>query len=195
MSEKVLAINPAMASIFCHDFTIVPGGLGKVVRDYIALCGKEVDKNRAEGRNLTKQVIAYNIVRNDDKVLIYRRKNEEEPRLDGQICVGIGGHVKYEERFDLNAAALRELQEEIPSFKPRNHPPRLVALINKNNNETDRDHFGLVFSVNWDGDIIGLNGAEFINPWDISRYWNDLESWTRILYKELISKNWDNEWW
>ena len=104
------------------------------------------------------QLIAYVALRNPQGELWCYTRNGGDGRLDRRRSCGVGGHVEREDQRDtllatVNAAARRELSEELglpPAALPAITPQ---ALIYEGLSTIGRVHIGVLFIAEWEGDI------------------------------------------
>ncbi len=115
-------------------------------------------RNEVEEDPHYKQPIPYVVFvkteNNKMYVLAYRRSagsDYVEERLKGKWSIGVGGHIRKQEKenatvSNLIASALeREIKEELEiNFKPE---PKLIGFINYDSDELGQVHFGLVYIV------------------------------------------------
>lgn len=111
----------------------------------------EVSRGDAEENPNWKQPIPYVIVKRGDSVFVYERlKAGGESRLHDQLSIGIGGHMNVMHNFTKwttlsNLNMLREINEEINIKMGGPHDiPKVVGLINDDENEVGRVHIGIL---------------------------------------------------
>ena len=119
--------------------------------DRIHRKGFFMERNYCEKDSRFKQIIPYNIIAHEDRVLLLRRSaGQGEARLHHKYSIGVGGHlnpVDAEEQRDrvLVTGCLREIMEEIHVEEP--FEPLPVGIINDESNPVGSVHFGVVFLV------------------------------------------------
>ena len=110
-----------------------------------------MERRACETDSRFKQIIPYNIIAHEDRVLLLRRSaGQGEARLHHKFSIGVGGHINpvdAEEGRDkvLERGCLREISEEIRIDEP--FEPRPVGVINDESNPVGSVHFGVVFLV------------------------------------------------
>jgi predicted NUDIX family phosphoesterase len=158
-------------------------------------------REEAEKDFTLKQLIPYVIIVQDRKTLFYvRGKKTGESRLQLKGSVGIGGHINPVDdslfsnasdgsRGFYDAAVEREVSEEISIGKVLSK--RIVGLINDDDSEVGRVHFGVVHLwVLGPDEVKKAEGAitqlEFLTVGEIlSRKDVEVESWSRFCLTEI----------
>ena len=137
-----------------------------------------------------KQIIPYVVLRCGDSVFCYTRgKSQGEARLHRRRSVGVGGHVAEsdaEGRRSIEAyqmAMRRELDEEVEVASPG--AMRLVGLINDDSTPVGSVHLGVVHLLELERPEVrpreeGLAEAEFVPISQLSRSWDEFETWSQI---------------
>ncbi len=114
-----------------------------------------------------QQPICYSIIINPKtkKVFAYQRANRNsetsEARLNNRWTWGVGGHVeKIDENSDnpLHTSMLRELHEEVDVQGDIN--PKVIGYINDNSTEISKVHFGLIYVVETDAEVVLPKASE-----------------------------------
>lgn len=142
-----------------YPLGLLPFGTGEdryEPQRFDALLAKDayfVERDWAERQPAVKQVIPYNVVRCDGRILLVRRLAGGEARLADKHSIGIGGHVNPVDRAEgesvLDAGTRRELEEELDI--QGSWTVRRVGLINDDTNAVGAVHVGLVQVV----DVVG----------------------------------------
>lgn len=111
---------------------------------------KEVRRGDAENDVTLKQPIPYAVIRRGDEVFIYKRlKAGGEIRLHDQLSIGIGGHMNrindirnWGDNLQINF--FRELSEEIEIWGSVKLEPKIVGLINDDEDDAGLFHIGIL---------------------------------------------------
>jgi len=158
-----------------------------------------INRTDAETDPSYKQIIPYCIIRQNGKVLSYRRGvSGGENRLHGKLSIGVGGHInpvdtEFEDFPDLSFATIaliRELKEEIGvDLLTQSKSSKFVGYINDETNEAGQVHFGLAYVVDLIDDVEFafedcLNLPEWMGAEEIKKSEN-IEFWSEIFIKEL----------
>ena len=191
MSEKVLAIE----STLLESIGLFQGYITNIEK-YLPVIFKAdncifLDREKAEKDSKYKQLIAYVLLRYEDKIFSYiRGKYSNESRLIGRRSIGLGGHI---EPIDLDnssfsqkvyiRAAQREIEEEVVLKTTFNE--QIVALINDDSNSVSKVHLGVVHI--WDlaktyvqGKSEEITEYEFMTISQLNKLYTTLEPWSRI---------------
>lgn len=141
-----------------------------------------------------KQPIPYTIIRRGDEVFIYERlKGGGEERLHSQLSIGVGGHMNdlegtssWEETLEFNM--YRELGEELEIISSRYPEPKILGLINDEENEVGKVHICILTIIDLPKDAeVNVRETDTLDG-----YWirirdlkkvplvNRLESWSQI---------------
>jgi len=131
--------------------------------------GRFVDREWAEANPSVKQIVAYAILRREDRVLCLRRsKRGNRSTLRLRFTLMVGGHVD-----DLDSASshpledcvVREVAEELGVTA--SSKPRVLGVVADPSNEVGLLHLGVVFDLIADLDHIvvhrSYDKAEFVN--------------------------------
>lgn len=116
-----------------------------------------LERPRAERDPDFKQIIPYTVLRRSSEVFVFRRlSGGGEARLHHLRSIGVGGHIEPSERVDgdagaagawemIQAAARREICEEVHVEAPSPLELRYAGLLNDESNEVGTVHTGVVF--------------------------------------------------
>jgi predicted NUDIX family phosphoesterase len=168
------------------------------------------NRSEAEVNPAWKQLIPYIVLRDHrSNIFRYQRtKKVGEQRLASRFSVGVGGHLKYDDKLGKESpldGANRELQEELEIFDKVAfkagflHPDNIIlgnndilGFINDDSDEVGAVHFGLCLQV-YLPDYTGVRlreealvGGGFDRPKDVAQL--DLESWSKIVLGFLRGK-------
>ena len=145
-----------------------------------------------------KQLIPYVVLTHNKRVLTYIRHEGVEPRLQGMVSFGFGGHVTEKDVIkgsfaDTNTlwnAAKREIKEETGiSLRESNEP---FALINEDRTAVGRVHLGIVYLIDMartaDEQSLTDECTDFkLMPVANVHATKKLEPWSKILAKNIVS--------
>lgn len=143
-----------------------------------------------------KQIIPYNILRHQNRYLIYTRGGKSgEKRLQAKQSIGIGGHINpHDEREDSLGSTTyynaieRELQEEL--IIEGAHTQKVIGLINDDSNEVGQVHLGVVHLFDLNSDIVQANedaiqDLHFRSIEELVAGFDQLETWSQICVNHL----------
>jgi predicted NUDIX family phosphoesterase len=136
-----LLVNFEFKDGFCEDLTHF---------DEILEQAQFMTRNMVENDTSLIQIISYSVIECNEHILTYQRQGETESRLDGKMCVGIGGHINPIDALVSNRlapynASSREIYEETGINNPRLY--ELMGLIFDDAEEVGKVHLGVLFSV------------------------------------------------
>jgi len=155
--------------------------------------GEFVPRWQAEYNPEYKQIIPHIVIKNvtGNKVFATRRlEGSGEARLHNLISLGTGGHINPEDNAShieviIENASERELNEELyidPDWKGISQ-----GFLNDNLNSVSSDHLGVVIELIPKNDLVCVKEIDkhrgtFYSMKELSTMYNDMESWSRILY-------------
>jgi len=148
------------------------------------------DRSAAEVDPTRKQLIPYLLLRDGARWFLMRRTRAgADARLHDRWSIGVGGHVNPGDG-GLLGGLRREWQEELvtdaaPVFRP-------IALLNDDTTDVGAVHLGIVFVADAAGhrvDVRETNKLEgaFAEQAEIAQIRDQLETWSRIAFDELIA--------
>jgi predicted NUDIX family phosphoesterase len=163
------------------------------VLQIIAEHQESMPRHAAEVDPTYKQIISYMVFTCDGKLFVMQRKNKaNEQRLANKLSIGIGGHMRQK---DLQGDSLfdwihREFDEEV-SFEG-NLQMHTLGILNDDSNEVGQRHLGIVALLKGDNDQIALQGnelksGELLSMEECFERFDEFESWSQLVLKELIS--------
>jgi len=193
MQEQVLVvrtpdIDPLLGRPFCSEKC-------ERVMEHILSSHVFLTRDLAEHDPSFKQVIPYVLVRHKNKFLLLRRTaGQTEKRLHHKFSLGVGGHINPEPSLGRHANIVeagmhRELSEEVQVGG--HHRIKMLGTINDDSTEVSRVHLGLVFLLETDTAEFNVNEkdlmtAEWAEVRRIASVYNELESWSQILFDHCI---------
>jgi len=147
-----------------------------------------MERDLAESDISFKQIIPYVVLKDNNKVLLYKRtKKTSESKLHEKYSIGIGGHLDLSDKSQdsIMTGLLRELDEEV-DVKITNL--RFLGYINDDLNLVGQVHLGLVFIAESDSELKVKETDKMEAKWEetnnLSNYPN-LESWSQIIKDKI----------
>ncbi|MFA5061499.1 MAG: NUDIX domain-containing protein [Candidatus Pacearchaeota archaeon] len=131
---------------------------------------KYMKRGLAEEDPTHKQPVGYAMIVNPSlkQIFAYQRSakdaNYTEKRLQGKWSWGVGGHIEkvdIENGNPLHASMLRELEEEVNINGSVN--PKAIGYINDDSNDVGKVHFGVLYVVETDSEIVTPKDSEIDN--------------------------------
>ena len=165
-----------------------------------------------EADNSRKQPIAYTVFINPEegKIFAYERASDKtkyaETRLHGQISIGVGGHVRMEDKREnpgnpIRASLDREVHREETQHEGKISAPNLVGYINADNaRQVDSVHFGLLYVIEIKGNVrpkeAEIKSGQMVTFNEFRDLMKDpkceVEEWSKIAFdtvKRMYEKN------
>lgn len=149
-----------------------------------------------ERDDLRKQIVTYCVIEQGHSLLATKRIGGDG-RLQGEISLGVGGHVRGNE--SLLKGVDRELKEELDvSYDGKKLDYNIfdntiecksVGIISSGKTEVDRCHLGFFYLVEYDPEVeIEVTDDNLEGRWveDPGEFYNDLETWSQILVDEDV---------
>jgi predicted NUDIX family phosphoesterase len=140
-----------------------------------------------------QQIIPYVVFRHRDRYFLTKRlKASSEKRLRQQYSLGVGGHINPEDLRGgdpITDGMRREWEEEV--VYSGEFDARLLGLINEESAPVSRVHLGVVFLVAGSSPEIAIRetdklSGELLTLEEMRIYYLGMESWSQIVYEELI---------
>ncbi len=143
-------------------------------------------RDKAEQDATYKQIVSYIMcVHQKNLFLMQRNAQIHESTLANKYSLGIGGHLNaYDIARSVNLWGIREFCEEVIYHGSYSLKP--YAFINDNSNAIGSLHLGLVHIMEIEDQHIAIKSefrkGSFIKIEDIDSYYNNLESWSQLLF-------------
>ena len=162
--------------------------------------GKGLFRKRSgmEENSSFKQLITYAVISNEDSYYLFRRMaGQAEKRLHNKLHLGVGGHVNPDESFEPDTQYLiselkRELFEEVKFLNDCTiERITFTGFINDDTIPVGRFHLGLMYEIRISSRDIIINEtdkmcAEWVDRPDLGRYYEEMETWTKVIYDFYI---------
>lgn len=139
-----------------------------------------------------KQIIPYLVFKHEEKYFLMQRKEtSSEQRLKNKYSLGIGGHMRHEDL--LNGATIfdwaeREFNEEIEYTGTTTFTA--LGILNDDSTPVGQVHLGLVLLLEGDSSHIKirseLKSGQLLTALEIQNFYSDLETWSQIIFDELL---------
>lgn len=192
LSEMILAVKKEI--LFKEEYF---NGLKKLnnqeIEKYLNIIDKNkefIERDKAEKDLDYKQIIPYLIFNYQDKYFLMQRKSTAtEQRLKNKFSLGIGGHIREEDIKTKNIIdwAKREFEEEINYNQ--SYKVELIGILNDDSDPVGQVHIGFIFLIKGDSDQIKvrseLKSGELLNLSQLLSYYEEMENWSKIIYKYL----------
>lgn len=168
------------------------GGVAELLL-VLADCGEFRPRREVESQPEWQQVIPHLVVRDGDRVLTMRRlRAGSEPRLRGQVTLGVGGHINAEDGDPAEAwlaGSQREWREEVVC--ERELTGRAVGLLKDDAGAVGQVHLGVLILVDAQGAAVGVRERDKLEgrlaPVDeLGVYYLEMETWSQFVYDALL---------
>lgn len=143
-------------------------------------------RDKAEQDANYKQIVSYIMcVHKSNIFLMQRNAGIHESTLANKYSLGIGGHLNaHDIERNINLWGIREFYEEVIYHGSYSLKP--YAFINDNSNAIGSLHLGLVHIMKIKEEHIAIKSefrkGFFIKIEDVSSYYQNLESWSQLLF-------------
>ena len=144
-----------------------------------------------EADSTYKQIIPYMIFEHNGRYFLMQRQSKaSETRLQNKFTLGIGGHIRQEDIIGSTIFdwARREFHEEVVYNGKLTVKP--LGLLNDDSNAVGQVHIGFVLLLHGDSDTIKvkseLKNASLISLKECAAYFNNMETWSQIVYTFLL---------
>lgn len=199
MSENVLIIkNDLLPHIETKDCCLITENSERIF-DIILNNQSFMPRDKAEYNFEHKQVIPYVTVRhNNDYLLLKRTIQQAEKRLHNKYSLGIGGHINPLDDMDeaniIITSLYRELNEEV--LVKDQGGLSFIGIINDESNSVSRVHLGLLYvleSATPEFRVLETDKmtAQWVPEKDLRQYYENLETWSQVVYDHYILNNGD----
>ena len=140
-----------------------------------------------------KQIIPYLVFSHNNRYFLMQRTNKQtENRLRNKYSLGIGGHIRQEDLTDnsIFSWAQREFHEEVNYQDQFTITP--LGILNDDSNAVGQVHVGFIFLLQGTTPHISikseLKSGQLVSLDEASLYFNDMESWSQIVYEFLVQQ-------
>jgi len=145
-----------------------------------------------------KQIIPYSIISCNESFYLFRRTSgQREKRLHNKLHLGVGGHMNPVSSMEPNEKYLvnelkRELFEEVILLNGcLIEDIEFIGFINDDTTSVSRVHIGLLYIISLSNKDVIINETDkmtagWIDKTDISEYYNEMETWTKIAIDYLL---------
>jgi predicted NUDIX family phosphoesterase len=205
---------PVVARAAGHELVlVVPRGLAlpdgawnglrlRGVAELLQLVGQRGEfrpRAEVESQPAWQQVIPHLVVRSGDRVLAMRRlRAGSEPRLRGQVTLGVGGHINAEDGLPGEAwltGCRREWREEVVC--DRELTARAVGLIKDESGPVGRVHLGVLILVDAGGTEVLVRERDKLEGRmapvrDLGIHYLEMETWSQFVYDALLQGGLDS---
>ncbi len=192
LQEKVLVVPSEIINSLCpKPFSANTTG----VKEAAITKGRFLARKIAETDFNFKQIIPYVLVRHENRYILMRRTTKQtEARLHDKYSIGVGGHINDEDAAKgienvIHCGMRREIEEEIHIKDEKSC--ELVGVINDNSSEVSRVHLGLVYILTTGSSEFEITEKDkYTANWatvaEMQPYYEKMESWTQIVYDNLL---------
>jgi len=168
------------------------GGVGELLQ-VVADWGEFRPRSEVEGQPEWQQVIPHLVVQDGSRILTMRRlRAGSEPRLRGQVTLGVGGHINAgdgDPPAAWLAGCLREWQEEVVC--DRELSGRAVGLLKDDAGAVGQVHLGVLVLVDAAAAAVAVRERDKLQgrmaPVDeLGVYYLEMETWSQFVYDALL---------
>jgi len=186
--ELVLVVPRERALPQGSWYGLQQGGVGQLLQ-VIQQWGEFRPRSEVEAQPEWQQVIPHLVVRDGPRILTMRRlRAGSEPRLRGQVTLGVGGHINAgdgEPSSAWLAGCLREWDEEVVC--DRALPGRAVGLLKDDAGAVGQVHLGVLILVDAAGAEVEVRERDKLEgrmaPVDeLGVYYLEMETWSQFVY-------------
>ncbi|HEY6538117.1 MAG TPA: hypothetical protein VI138_03645 [Candidatus Dormibacteraeota bacterium] len=140
-----------------------------------------------------QQIIPHLVVRDRDRVLTMRRlRAGSEPRLRGQVTLGVGGHINASDgdrQTAWSAGCLREWGEEVVC--DREVTGHAVGLLKDDAGAVGRVHLGVLILVDAEAARIEVRERDKLEGRmagieELGVYYLEMETWSQFVYDAVL---------
>ena len=168
------------------------GGVEQLLQ-VVSRWGEFRPRSEVEGQPEWQQVIPHLVVRDRDRVLTMRRlRAGSEPRLRGQVTLGVGGHINASDGDPATAwlaGCHREWREEVVC--DRELTARPVGLLKDDAGAVGQVHLGVLIVVDADSAQVEVRERDKLEGRmapvkDLGVYYLEMETWSQFVYDALL---------
>lgn len=169
-----------------------PGGVEELL-EVIAHWGEFRPRSEVEAQPEWQQVIPHLVVRDGTRMLTMRRlRAGSEPRLRGQVTLGVGGHINAGDGAPAEAwlaGCLREWREEVVCN--RVVTGRAVGLLKDDAGAVGQVHLGVLILVDAEGAVVEVRERDKLEGRmalvdELGVYYLEMETWSQFVYDALL---------
>jgi predicted NUDIX family phosphoesterase len=174
------------------------GGVGELLK-VIEEWGEFRPRSEVEAQPEWQQVIPHLVVQDGARILTMRRlRAGSEPRLRGQVTLGVGGHINAGDG-DPGSAWLagcrREWGEEVVC--DRELSGRAVGLLKDDTGAVGQVHLGVLILVDADAASVEVREREKLEGRmalvdELGVYYLEMETWSQFVYDALLHGSLDH---
>lgn len=194
--ESVLVVRGEdVDGLFNEGFTKVAPLQQKEVLQIINDKSFFVPRYSAEFNPTFKQVIPYVVATTEEEEIFSLIRKSGDPRLVGNISIGVGGHINPVDDVDTQNKLMngleRELMEEVEFGEDTYGNLYLLGFIYDSSNEVGRDHLGLIYGLGLSNKDIKVKETEtlsgkFFKISELKNNVNKLENWSQIVLDNIL---------
>jgi len=195
--ELVLVVprERALAQGSWHGLKL--GGVSELLQ-LIEECGEFRPRSEVEAQPDWQQLIPHLVVRDGTKILTMRRlRAGSEPRLRGQVTLGVGGHINAGDgapRSAWGAGCRREWGEEVVC--DRELMAQAVGLLKDDAGAVGQVHLGVLILVDATTAAVEVRERDKLEgrmaPIDqLGVYYLEMETWSQFVYDALLQGSLD----
>jgi len=186
----VVSRHLALAEGSWHGLRL--GGVGDLLQ-LIREAGEFRPRSEVEGQPEWQQIIPHLVVRDGPRVLAMRRlRAGSEPRLRGQVTLGVGGHINAGDGDPARAwlaGCRREWSEEVVC--DRELKGRAVGLLNDDAGAVGQVHLGVLILVDAGGAQVEVRERQKLagrmTPVnELAVHYLEMETWSQFVYDGLL---------
>lgn len=195
--EEILVVHkdhvPTLETTFeGGDNDLIMENMAYIIEKY----GIFMPRYQAEYNPTFKQIIPYVVAVNgelpEERIFAMVRK-QGDPRLVGNICLGIGGHINPVDFGSdiLDAGLHRELHEEVNIDEEDIQSLDVHGYIYDSTNIVGQDHIGLVYILLLETDNISVKETDTLEgKWmtskELRESYDKAENWSRLVIDNLL---------
>ncbi len=170
------------------------GGVPELL-ELVAEAGEFRPRAEVETQPEWQQVIPHLVVRDGGRLLAMRRlRAGSEPRLRGQVTLGVGGHVNIDDGTLEQAWAAgcrREWLEEVVC--DRQVPATAVGLLKDDVGAVGRVHLGVLVLVEAAGAAVAVREEDKLEGrmtdlHQLGIHYLEMETWSQFVYDALVGE-------